>query len=142
MKMLVKSLFLLWNNGIEEEIMLKITTRIFAAGVLAATLASTNLSAFACESCMEGAKPMSAKPIAAKAGAVKSATVKSVTKVALKSNVRVAKMVAKTSANAKLTPKTTAKMTSLQTGAKKTAAAPMCPNCVHGDVPGSAQDKL
>ncbi|PQV63025.1 hypothetical protein B1R32_1161 [Abditibacterium utsteinense] len=83
--------------------MLKITTRIFAAAVLSATLASVSWSASACENCMKGAKMSTSKS------------------AAFKSKSQSAKAKAKTSANAKTA--------SVRPSVKKIADMPMCPKC-------------
>lgn len=99
--------------------MLKISNRIFAAGTLAATLISVNLSASACDKCMEAPKM-----------AAKGATSKGVrtAKVSLKSSGKSAKMKAKTASNAKMSPKVM-KTGAAKTASTKNASAPMCPMC-------------
>ena len=98
-----------------EKIILKTTTRIFAAGAMAALLIGLNTGAFACEMCAEPAT---------------------------KTTARTTKPVAKTLASAKLAPKTAkksalptkaAKAVGVKTASVKTASVKtamlMCPKC-------------
>ena len=97
--------------------MLKISTRIFAAAVMAALLVALNTGAFACDVCAEGMAKANAK------------TAKTATKTA--------KPTVKTVAVAKVAPKTAkksvVKLAALQGAGAKTAstkiAPKMCPMC-------------